>query len=112
MVTEGGEVDFILRMLQESRVLRDKVRWYTSMFGMLSSVSTMVENLKTLENHNYAVTEFVQGTKTKRWAVAWSWTDWRPAMVGLIQDNFFVFFSFSFSGVYKSWTTNAYFRPL
>jgi 23S rRNA (adenine1618-N6)-methyltransferase len=81
MVTKGGEVDFILRMVQESLELRDKVKWYTSMLGMLSSVSTVVENLKTLKNDNYAVTEFVQGTKTKRWAVAWSWTDWRPAMV-------------------------------
>lgn len=81
MVTKGGEVDFILRMLQESLELRDKVKWYTSMFGMLSSVSTVVENLKTLKNENYAVTEFIQGTKTKRWAVAWSWMDWRPAMV-------------------------------
>jgi 23S rRNA (adenine1618-N6)-methyltransferase len=90
MVTPGGEVDFILRTLQESLKLRDKVKWYTTMFGMLNSVSVFVENLKALENHNYAVTEFVQGTKTKRWAVAWSWTDWRPAMVRLTRRHNFI----------------------
>lgn len=29
---------------------------------------------------NYAVTEFVQGSKTRRWAVGWSFDDLRPAM--------------------------------
>ncbi|RMJ28434.1 DUF890 domain-containing protein [Aspergillus sp. HF37] len=81
MVTAGGEVTFVSRMLEESLRLRDQVTWYTTMLGKLSSVSMIVEKLM-LEhgNHNYAVTEFVQGAKTKRWAVAWSWTDLRPAM--------------------------------
>lgn len=107
MVTVGGEVDFVLRMLQESRILQDNVTWYTSMFGMLSSVSTVVENLKTLGNDNYAVTEFVQGTRTKRWAVAWSWTDWRPAMVCLISR----YHLFCLSKSTKV-AANAYFCPL
>jgi 23S rRNA A1618 N6-methylase RlmF len=82
MVTAGGEVAFVSRMVEESLRLRNQVTWYTTMLGKLSSVSVIVEKLM-LEhgNHNYAVTEFVQGTRTKRWAVAWSWTDLRPAMV-------------------------------
>ncbi|KAJ9295376.1 hypothetical protein DTO271G3_6199 [Paecilomyces variotii] len=46
----------------------------------LSSVSVLVEKLMECGNHNYAVTEFVQGNKTKRWAIAWSWADRRPEM--------------------------------
>lgn len=80
MVTSGGEVAFVTCMIEESLSLRDKVQWFTSMLGKLSSVSTLVEILITHDNHNYAVTEFVQGSKTKRWAIAWSWADRRPKM--------------------------------
>lgn len=81
MVTAGGEVTFVERMIEESLKLRDKVQWYTSMLGKLSSVSILVERLLEAGNKNWAVTEFVQGSKTKRWAIAWSWNDRRPTMV-------------------------------
>ncbi|KAJ5317406.1 hypothetical protein N7508_001914 [Penicillium antarcticum] len=80
MVTRGGELAFVKRMIDESLVLRDRIQWHTSMLGKLSSVSVLVEMLMQHDNHNYAVTEFVQGSKTKRWAVAWSWGDRRPIM--------------------------------
>lgn len=80
MVTSGGELDFVTRMIEESIRLGEKVLWYTTMLGKLSSVSVIVEKLISHNNRNYAVTEFVQGSKTRRWAVAWSWTDLRPAM--------------------------------
>jgi 23S rRNA (adenine1618-N6)-methyltransferase len=84
MVTPGGEIAFISEMIEESLQLRDRVQWYTTMFGKLSSVSVAVENLIEIGNHNYAVTEFVQGNKTRRWAVAWSWGDLRPTTVSEI----------------------------
>lgn len=84
MVTAGGEVAFVARMIEESLKLRNQIQWYTSMLGKLSSVSTLVEKLIKHDNHNYAVTEFVQGSKTKRWALAWSWGDRRPYMVCFI----------------------------
>ncbi|TLS27279.1 hypothetical protein PpBr36_04004 [Pyricularia pennisetigena] len=68
----GGEVGFVTRILEESFVLRERVRWYTSMLGKLSSLEALVETLRDRGVTNYAVTEFVQGTKTKRWAVGWS----------------------------------------
>lgn len=83
MVTPGGEIAFVSQMIEESLQLRDKVKWYTTMFGKLSSVSIIVENLIDLGCRNYAVTEFVQGTKTRRWAVAWSWRDLRPITVSI-----------------------------
>lgn len=81
MVTPGGEVAFVSRMIKESEKLREKVQWYTSMLGMLSSVETLIEKLKNAGITNYAVTEFVQGSKTRRWAIAWSWMDYRPTTV-------------------------------
>ncbi|KAL2874874.1 hypothetical protein SGCOL_009994 [Colletotrichum sp. CLE4] len=79
MVTDGGEVKFVSRILEESLVLRDKVQWYTSMFGKQSSLEEFIAILKEKSIDNYAVTEFVQGNKTRRWAVAWSFGAMRPS---------------------------------
>ncbi|KAK4142582.1 uncharacterized protein C8A04DRAFT_38226 [Dichotomopilus funicola] len=78
MVCEGGEVAHVGRLLRESLVLREKVQWYTSMVGKLSSLETLVDQLVEKGIHNYAVTEFVQGNKTRRWALGWSFTAMRP----------------------------------
>jgi 23S rRNA (adenine1618-N6)-methyltransferase len=80
MVTPGGEVAFVSRMIEESIILQDRVQWYTSMLGKLSSVGTIVKILRDRGVDNYAVTEFVQGSKTRRWGVAWSFEDLRPRM--------------------------------
>jgi 23S rRNA (adenine1618-N6)-methyltransferase len=80
MVTAGGEVVFISKMIDESLVLRDRVQWYSSMCGKFSSVEVLVKKLKEKEIENYAVTEFVQGSKTRRWSIAWSFDDLRPKM--------------------------------
>ncbi|KAH6612952.1 hypothetical protein B0J18DRAFT_71346 [Chaetomium sp. MPI-SDFR-AT-0129] len=79
MVCEGGEVAHVGRLLRESLVLREKVQWYTSMVGKLSSLETLVDQLVEKGIHNYAVTEFVQGNKTRRWALGWSFAAMRPA---------------------------------
>lgn len=79
MVCKGGEVTFVSRILEESLFLKGRVRWYTAMFGMVTSLETMVKKLRESSIDNYAVTEFVQGNKTRRWALAWSFTPMRPA---------------------------------
>ncbi|KND91575.1 putative methyltransferase-like protein C27D7.08c [Tolypocladium ophioglossoides CBS 100239] len=79
MVTEGGEVGFVNRILEESLLLRDRVQWYTSMVGFLSSVTHLVGTLREHGISNFAVTEFLQGNKTRRWAVGWSFGPMRPA---------------------------------
>ena len=81
MVTHGGEVAFVKQMIDESLQLRDRIQWYTSMLGKLSSINVLVDMLIKHGITNFAVTEFEQGSKTKRWAVAWSLGDRRPAMV-------------------------------
>ena len=87
MVAPGGEVSFVSRMIDESLVLKEQVQWYTSMLGKASSISEVVERLKSVGADNWAVTEFVQGHKTRRWAVAWSWGDMRPRQVSQHSSN-------------------------
>ncbi|KAK7415155.1 hypothetical protein QQX98_006099 [Neonectria punicea] len=79
MVTDGGEVGFVDRILRESLVLRERVQWYTAMFGFLTSLVDFVKKLRDNDIDNYAVTELVQGSKTRRWAIAWSFGTMRPA---------------------------------
>lgn len=79
MVCDGGEVAFVTRILEQSTFLQERVQWYTAMFGMVTSLEAMVEELRKRGIGNYAVTELVQGTKTRRWALAWSFAPMRPA---------------------------------
>jgi len=78
MICPGGDIGFVSRILNESLQLRGKVQWYTSMLGKLSSVHALVAKLKENNIDNYAVTSLRAGKKTRRWAVGWSFDDFRP----------------------------------
>jgi 23S rRNA (adenine1618-N6)-methyltransferase len=79
MVCQGGELAFVGRILDESLVLRERVQWYTSMFGKVSSLEPFIQRLRSNGIKNYAVTEFIQGNKTRRWAIGWSFAAMRPS---------------------------------
>lgn len=79
MVTEGGEVAFVSRILAESLERKNDVQWYTAMLGFLSSATTITEKIKKADITNFAVSELTQGNKTRRWVVAWSFGPMRPA---------------------------------
>lgn len=81
MVTPGGEVAFVSRMIEESTFLKDRCQWYTSMLGKYSSVEVIVERLRAVGVDNWAVQDLVQGNKTRRWAIAWSWGPMRSSQV-------------------------------
>lgn len=80
MVCAGGEIGFIQRMIDESLVLRERVQWYTCMLGKQSSLEVLVGILKGHGVTNYALTAFVQGNKTRRWAIGWSFGNRRPSL--------------------------------
>ncbi|KAI0376085.1 hypothetical protein F5Y04DRAFT_274007 [Hypomontagnella monticulosa] len=80
MVCDGGEIGFIRRIIDESLVLRERVQWYTSMLGKQSSLEVLIPILKDRGVSNYAVTAFVQGNKTRRWAIGWSFGARRPSL--------------------------------
>lgn len=105
MVTEGGDLGFVLKMLAESLVLREKVRWYSSMLGKLESLKKVVERIKEAGVENWTVGSLASSdAKTKRWVVAWSFGDWRPGNVSLFFTSSLFLFPFKHIGSYVFFT--------
>ncbi|GAA6055031.1 hypothetical protein JCM3770_006703 [Rhodotorula araucariae] len=78
MVTPGGEVAFVSRMVEESHKLgKDKIRWFTSLLGKHSSIGPLVELLKAKQILNYHVHALPPHGHTVRWVLSWSLQDRR-----------------------------------
>lgn len=45
MVTAGGEVEFVRKLISESLLLRGNVRWFTTKLGIRSSLKDLTEEL-------------------------------------------------------------------
>ncbi|XP_067633554.1 U6 small nuclear RNA (adenine-(43)-N(6))-methyltransferase isoform X2 [Eurosta solidaginis] len=71
LACEGGEVQFVQRIIEESDLHKQRVCIFTSMLGHKSSVGRILATLNTKQITNYTTTEFCQGNTT-RWGIAWS----------------------------------------
>lgn len=69
--TAGGEVEFVKEMIEQSAVLKERVKIFTSMLGQKISINKIVNELKSHGIHNFCITEFCQG-RTTRWGIAWT----------------------------------------
>lgn len=71
VVVHGGEIEFISKIIDESKKLQDKIRIYTTMIGHKSSLSPLKKLLRDHEVVSFKQTEFCQG-HTTRWGLAWT----------------------------------------
>lgn len=71
MVCLGGERAFITRIIEDSIVLKQSFRWYTSMVGRKTNLKFLISKLRGAGVTIVKTTEFVQG-QTCRWGLAWS----------------------------------------
>ncbi|KAK3859330.1 hypothetical protein Pcinc_034547 [Petrolisthes cinctipes] len=71
-VTTGGEVTFITQMVEESHMLKNKVRIFTSLIGTKSHVKEIKSIVSSTQPTSLVMTEFCQG-RTMRWGVAWTY---------------------------------------
>lgn len=78
MICPAGDVGFATRILEQSLLLRTRIQWYTTMLSHMHSLQQIISKLKAHHITNFAVTTLHPGNKTKRYAVAWSWGDYRP----------------------------------
>ena len=80
-ITEGGELIFINRMIDESIKLAKKIQWYSTMIGLAGTVKQVIANLKRARVEHYiSATLKSGGNQTRRWVIAWTFDVWRPPM--------------------------------
>ncbi|ORY46517.1 S-adenosyl-L-methionine dependent methyltransferase [Rhizoclosmatium globosum] len=76
MITEGGELEFLKRLLKESLNLNTSIRWFSSLIGRREDYDLFFQHLDyTKEKEGLELlietAEFANG-KTVRWGIAWS----------------------------------------
>lgn len=71
LVTSGGEIAFVKRMICNSRSFSDRIKVFTTMLGHKSSLAPIQNALSAEQICNFCTTEFCQG-HTMRWAIAWT----------------------------------------
>ena len=73
MTTDGGEVSFVMKMINESKLHHKNVKIFTAMLGRKRSVSELKNHLNTIpEVQSVSVSEFCQG-RIMRWGLAWTY---------------------------------------
>ncbi|XP_070501531.1 U6 small nuclear RNA (adenine-(43)-N(6))-methyltransferase [Chironomus tepperi] len=71
--SDGGELGFVTKILNESLELTNKIDIYSTMFGCKKNFEKFLALLKSHKIDSYTTTELVQG-KVYRWAIAWSFS--------------------------------------
>ncbi|XP_063812096.1 RNA N6-adenosine-methyltransferase METTL16 [Pseudophryne corroboree] len=74
IMAEGGELEFVKRIIHDSLQLKKRLRWYSCMLGKKCTLAPLKEELRVQGVPKVAHTEFYQG-RTMRWALAWSFYD-------------------------------------
>lgn len=75
LATEGGEFQFIKTIIDESILLKDRVRWFTTLIGRKKNRKGLIDYLKSLNlNPLIETSEFKPG-KTSRWTIAWTYDE-------------------------------------
>ncbi|CAB3380503.1 Hypothetical predicted protein [Cloeon dipterum] len=71
LVAPGGELEFVRRIIADSKLLLTKIRIYTSMVGHKNNANELVKELQSSGAKSLTKTEFCQGNTT-RWGIAWT----------------------------------------
>lgn len=74
VVTKGGEIDFISKLISESKDLGKAVRIYTTMVGHKKSLPLLKSELRQVNVSSFKEVDFCQGNTT-RWGLAWTFCD-------------------------------------
>lgn len=77
LLTTGGEVEFVKKIIQQSKHIHERIRIFTTMLGHKASLNPILQELKMLGITNFCTSEFCQGW-TKRWGVAWTFRNDLP----------------------------------
>ncbi|CAG9859973.1 unnamed protein product [Phyllotreta striolata] len=71
VVVKGGEVEFLSKLIEESKELGMKIKIYSTMVGCKKNLPQLKKLLREAEVCSFKETEFCQGNTT-RWGLAWT----------------------------------------
>lgn len=74
VVSKGGEIEYITKLINESKELKNRIKIYTTMIGHKSSLPPLKKLLREIGVVSFKQTEFCQG-HTTRWGLAWTFLD-------------------------------------
>nr|CAH7718667.1 unnamed protein product [Callosobruchus chinensis] len=74
VVVKGGEVEFVTRLINESKDLGIKIKIYSTMIGHKNSLPPLKKLLREVGVKSFSEAEFCQGNTT-RWGLAWTFYD-------------------------------------
>lgn len=77
LMTTGGEVEFVKKIIQQSKQFHKRISIFTTMLGHKASLNPILHELKMHGITNCCTSEFCQGW-TKRWGVAWTFRNDLP----------------------------------
>ncbi|KAJ1547434.1 hypothetical protein HK096_002967, partial [Nowakowskiella sp. JEL0078] len=72
MICEDGEIGFVLKILRESVVLKDKIRWYSTLVGKKSSVRVLQDAVMEAEGVHKVITKVLRRGNSVRWILCWT----------------------------------------
>ncbi|PRP85949.1 methyltransferase-like protein 16 [Planoprotostelium fungivorum] len=87
VVTQGGEVEFVGKIVENSMRTKGQVTWYTAMIGRKIDLTVLERKLRQCGVPHVKTSELSQG-KTTRWAIAWSFTVPPPVRIVRPRRNF------------------------
>lgn len=74
VVINGGEIEFISKIIEESVKFKNKIKIFTTMVGHKNSLPHLKSKLRNVDVTSFKQTEFCQG-HTTRWGLAWTFFD-------------------------------------
>lgn len=77
LITQGGEVEFVNKMIEMSKNHKDSIIWFSSLLGKKSSLDPLIDVLVDFQVDSYFIRDYQLGN-TKRWILFWSFQFKRP----------------------------------
>ncbi|KAI8850542.1 hypothetical protein BC829DRAFT_388973 [Chytridium lagenaria] len=74
MVTEGGEISFIKRIVKESQLISQSIRWFTTLVAKKADFDEIRRELA--QDHLRVIVKVAEFryTRTVRWGIAWTYS--------------------------------------
>lgn len=87
MITQGGELEFITKLLKQSYKHRVRIQWFTSLLGKKENAYKLLELVRKSKGNPRVGVKTVTCGRTSRWILYWTYIDSVPDMTHFISQH-------------------------